>query len=156
MTHLKTMCSSFPCSDPYTRLSLYDPVNGEITSLQTKTIKKVSDRRHFHIVLFCLCDSFSLIFFICSFLPILLHIDSGPKVEWRILFQSKCLCLICAPTTTLECHSWKQQYKMCFVLFFYLNYYLNFFNPLSGEGPYGKFSRLIITYGDIINIIVGL
>uniref|UniRef100_A0A672Z7P1 E3 ubiquitin-protein ligase n=1 Tax=Sphaeramia orbicularis TaxID=375764 RepID=A0A672Z7P1_9TELE len=28
-------------SDPYTRLSLYDPVNGEITSLQTKTIKKV-------------------------------------------------------------------------------------------------------------------
>uniref|UniRef100_A0A7N6A5W5 HECT-type E3 ubiquitin transferase n=1 Tax=Anabas testudineus TaxID=64144 RepID=A0A7N6A5W5_ANATE len=27
-------------SDPYTRLSLYDPVNGEITSLQTKTIKK--------------------------------------------------------------------------------------------------------------------
>uniref|UniRef100_A0A3B5QXW3 NEDD4 E3 ubiquitin protein ligase a n=1 Tax=Xiphophorus maculatus TaxID=8083 RepID=A0A3B5QXW3_XIPMA len=29
-------------SDPYTRLSLYDPVNGEITSLQTKTIKKVS------------------------------------------------------------------------------------------------------------------
>uniref|UniRef100_A0A7N5ZSP9 HECT-type E3 ubiquitin transferase n=1 Tax=Anabas testudineus TaxID=64144 RepID=A0A7N5ZSP9_ANATE len=30
----------FFCSDPYTRLSLYDPVNGEITSLQTKTIKK--------------------------------------------------------------------------------------------------------------------
>uniref|UniRef100_A0AAQ4RIZ3 E3 ubiquitin-protein ligase n=1 Tax=Gasterosteus aculeatus aculeatus TaxID=481459 RepID=A0AAQ4RIZ3_GASAC len=29
-------------SDPYTRLSLYDPINGEITSLQTKTIKKVS------------------------------------------------------------------------------------------------------------------
>uniref|UniRef100_A0A3B5QY76 NEDD4 E3 ubiquitin protein ligase a n=1 Tax=Xiphophorus maculatus TaxID=8083 RepID=A0A3B5QY76_XIPMA len=28
-------------SDPYTRLSLYDPVNGEITSLQTKTIKKI-------------------------------------------------------------------------------------------------------------------
>uniref|UniRef100_A0A673JQX3 E3 ubiquitin-protein ligase n=1 Tax=Sinocyclocheilus rhinocerous TaxID=307959 RepID=A0A673JQX3_9TELE len=28
-------------SDPYTRISLYDPVNGEITSLQTKTIKKV-------------------------------------------------------------------------------------------------------------------
>uniref|UniRef100_A0A8C1S235 C2 domain-containing protein n=1 Tax=Cyprinus carpio TaxID=7962 RepID=A0A8C1S235_CYPCA len=28
-------------SDPYTRISLYDPVSGEITSLQTKTIKKV-------------------------------------------------------------------------------------------------------------------
>lgn len=38
------MCLSFTCSDPYTRLSLYDPVNGEITSLQTKTIKKVSKR----------------------------------------------------------------------------------------------------------------
>uniref|UniRef100_A0A3B5RB63 HECT-type E3 ubiquitin transferase n=1 Tax=Xiphophorus maculatus TaxID=8083 RepID=A0A3B5RB63_XIPMA len=30
-------------ADPYTRLSLYDPVNGEITSLQTKTIKKTLD-----------------------------------------------------------------------------------------------------------------
>ncbi|XP_039981136.1 E3 ubiquitin-protein ligase NEDD4a [Xiphias gladius] len=30
-------------SDPYTRLSLYDPVSGEITSLQTKTIKKTLD-----------------------------------------------------------------------------------------------------------------
>ncbi|XP_072321737.1 E3 ubiquitin-protein ligase NEDD4-like isoform X2 [Eucyclogobius newberryi] len=30
-------------SDPYTRLSLYDPVNGELTSLQTKTIKKSLD-----------------------------------------------------------------------------------------------------------------
>ncbi|KAF7660588.1 hypothetical protein LDENG_00279190 [Lucifuga dentata] len=30
-------------SDPYTRLSLYDPVNGEIISLQTKTIKKTLD-----------------------------------------------------------------------------------------------------------------
>uniref|UniRef100_A0A8C7GNC9 E3 ubiquitin-protein ligase n=1 Tax=Oncorhynchus kisutch TaxID=8019 RepID=A0A8C7GNC9_ONCKI len=30
-------------SDPYTRVSLYDPVNGELTSLQTKTIKKVSN-----------------------------------------------------------------------------------------------------------------
>ncbi|KAM4596453.1 E3 ubiquitin-protein ligase NEDD4-like isoform 1-T1 [Fundulus diaphanus] len=29
--------------DPYTRLSLYDPINGEITSLQTKTIKKTLD-----------------------------------------------------------------------------------------------------------------
>ncbi|CAL8350146.1 unnamed protein product [Merluccius merluccius] len=27
-------------SDPYTKISLYDPVNGELTSLQTKTIKK--------------------------------------------------------------------------------------------------------------------
>uniref|UniRef100_A0A8C7ZNU7 E3 ubiquitin-protein ligase n=1 Tax=Oryzias sinensis TaxID=183150 RepID=A0A8C7ZNU7_9TELE len=32
-------------SDPYTRLSLYDPVNGEITSLQTKTVKKTLDPR---------------------------------------------------------------------------------------------------------------
>ncbi|KAJ8396645.1 hypothetical protein AAFF_G00014830 [Aldrovandia affinis] len=30
-------------SDPYTKLSLYDPVNGELTSLQTKTIKKTLD-----------------------------------------------------------------------------------------------------------------
>ncbi|XP_016402341.1 E3 ubiquitin-protein ligase NEDD4-like [Sinocyclocheilus rhinocerous] len=30
-------------SDPYTRISLYDPVNGEITGLQTKTIKKTLD-----------------------------------------------------------------------------------------------------------------
>uniref|UniRef100_A0A8C7QWZ9 E3 ubiquitin-protein ligase n=1 Tax=Oncorhynchus mykiss TaxID=8022 RepID=A0A8C7QWZ9_ONCMY len=30
-------------SDPYTRVSLYDPVNGELTSLQTKTIKKTLD-----------------------------------------------------------------------------------------------------------------
>ncbi|XP_066540780.1 E3 ubiquitin-protein ligase NEDD4 isoform X2 [Hoplias malabaricus] len=30
-------------SDPYTRLTLYDPVNGELTSLQTKTIKKTLD-----------------------------------------------------------------------------------------------------------------
>ncbi|KAK1890885.1 E3 ubiquitin-protein ligase NEDD4 [Dissostichus eleginoides] len=30
-------------SDPYTRLSLYDPINGEITSLQTKTLKKTLD-----------------------------------------------------------------------------------------------------------------
>ncbi|KAL2088843.1 hypothetical protein ACEWY4_015742 [Coilia grayii] len=30
-------------SDPYTRISLYDPVNGELTSVQTKTIKKTLD-----------------------------------------------------------------------------------------------------------------
>lgn len=35
------VCFPFIRSDPYTRISLYDPVNGEITSLQTKTIKKV-------------------------------------------------------------------------------------------------------------------
>uniref|UniRef100_A0A667WKV7 E3 ubiquitin-protein ligase n=1 Tax=Myripristis murdjan TaxID=586833 RepID=A0A667WKV7_9TELE len=33
----------FVNSDPYTRLSLYDPINGELTSLQTKTIKKTLD-----------------------------------------------------------------------------------------------------------------
>uniref|UniRef100_A0A8C7QX70 E3 ubiquitin-protein ligase n=1 Tax=Oncorhynchus mykiss TaxID=8022 RepID=A0A8C7QX70_ONCMY len=33
----------FYYSDPYTRVSLYDPVNGELTSLQTKTIKKTLD-----------------------------------------------------------------------------------------------------------------
>lgn len=36
-----SVCFPFIRSDPYTRISLYDPVNGEITSLQTKTIKKV-------------------------------------------------------------------------------------------------------------------
>lgn len=36
-----TFCAKH--SDPYTRISLYDPVNGELTSVQTKTIKKVSD-----------------------------------------------------------------------------------------------------------------
>ncbi|KAL4613358.1 E3 ubiquitin-protein ligase NEDD4 isoform X2 [Arapaima gigas] len=30
-------------SDPYTRVSLYDPVSGELTSIQTKTIKKTLD-----------------------------------------------------------------------------------------------------------------
>ncbi|KAM8895215.1 E3 ubiquitin-protein ligase NEDD4 isoform 2-T2 [Spinachia spinachia] len=30
-------------SDPYTKLSLYDPISGEVTSLQTKTIKKSLD-----------------------------------------------------------------------------------------------------------------
>ncbi|XP_056268364.1 E3 ubiquitin-protein ligase NEDD4-like isoform X2 [Pseudoliparis swirei] len=30
-------------SDPYARLSLYDPINGEITTLQTKTLKKTLD-----------------------------------------------------------------------------------------------------------------
>ncbi|XP_018595174.1 E3 ubiquitin-protein ligase NEDD4-like isoform X2 [Scleropages formosus] len=30
-------------SDPYTRVSLYDPVSGELTSVQTKTIKKTLD-----------------------------------------------------------------------------------------------------------------
>uniref|UniRef100_A0A4W3GGE2 E3 ubiquitin-protein ligase n=1 Tax=Callorhinchus milii TaxID=7868 RepID=A0A4W3GGE2_CALMI len=32
-----------PHSDPYARVSLYDPINGELTSVQTKTIKKVSE-----------------------------------------------------------------------------------------------------------------
>uniref|UniRef100_A0A8D0AQX7 E3 ubiquitin-protein ligase n=1 Tax=Sander lucioperca TaxID=283035 RepID=A0A8D0AQX7_SANLU len=40
---LNLMCLSLSCSDPYTRLSLYDPINGEITSLQTKTKKKTLD-----------------------------------------------------------------------------------------------------------------
>lgn len=35
-------CMFYSYSDPYTKLSLYDPASGEITSLQTKTIKKVS------------------------------------------------------------------------------------------------------------------
>lgn len=37
-------CMFYSYSDPYTKLSLYDPASGEITSLQTKTIKKVSQR----------------------------------------------------------------------------------------------------------------
>uniref|UniRef100_A0A4W3GUR3 E3 ubiquitin-protein ligase n=1 Tax=Callorhinchus milii TaxID=7868 RepID=A0A4W3GUR3_CALMI len=32
-----------PHSDPYARVSLYDPINGELTSVQTKTIKKTLD-----------------------------------------------------------------------------------------------------------------
>lgn len=31
-------------SDPYTKLSLYDPATGESNSFHTKTIKKVSQR----------------------------------------------------------------------------------------------------------------
>lgn len=38
---LLTRCLFYSYSDPYTKLSLYDPASGEITSLQTKTIKKV-------------------------------------------------------------------------------------------------------------------
>ncbi|XP_036390737.1 E3 ubiquitin-protein ligase NEDD4a isoform X1 [Megalops cyprinoides] len=33
----------FGASDPYTRVSLYDPVNGDLISVQTKTIKKSLD-----------------------------------------------------------------------------------------------------------------
>lgn len=29
-------------SDPYVKVTVYDPVNGVLTSVQTKTIKKVS------------------------------------------------------------------------------------------------------------------
>lgn len=32
----------FPPSDPYVKVTLYDPVNGVLTSIQTKTIRKVS------------------------------------------------------------------------------------------------------------------
>uniref|UniRef100_A0A8D3CTM6 E3 ubiquitin-protein ligase n=1 Tax=Scophthalmus maximus TaxID=52904 RepID=A0A8D3CTM6_SCOMX len=46
-------------SDPYTRLSLYDPVNGEITSLQTKTIKKTLDPK-WNEEFFFRCMTFSL------------------------------------------------------------------------------------------------
>lgn len=31
-----------PLSDPYVKVTVYDPVNGVLTSVQTKTIKKVS------------------------------------------------------------------------------------------------------------------
>lgn len=30
----------FPPSDPYVKVTLYDPVNGVLTSIQTKTIRK--------------------------------------------------------------------------------------------------------------------
>lgn len=33
----------FPTSDPYVKVTLYDPVNGALTSIQTKTIRKVSN-----------------------------------------------------------------------------------------------------------------
>lgn len=32
----------FPTSDPYVKVTLYDPGNGVLTSIQTKTIRKVS------------------------------------------------------------------------------------------------------------------
>lgn len=31
-----------PPSDPYVKVTVYDPANGVLTSVQTKTIKKVS------------------------------------------------------------------------------------------------------------------
>lgn len=31
-----------PPSDPYVKVTVYDPVNGVLTSVQTKTVKKVS------------------------------------------------------------------------------------------------------------------
>lgn len=31
-----------PLSDPYVKVTVYDPANGVLTSVQTKTIKKVS------------------------------------------------------------------------------------------------------------------
>lgn len=38
-----TTCLVFsPTSDPYVKVTLYDPVNGVLTSIQTKTIRKVS------------------------------------------------------------------------------------------------------------------
>uniref|UniRef100_A0A672Z9F0 HECT-type E3 ubiquitin transferase n=1 Tax=Sphaeramia orbicularis TaxID=375764 RepID=A0A672Z9F0_9TELE len=47
-------------SDPYTRLSLYDPVNGEITSLQTKTIKKSLDPKWNEEFFFRVSEKFEL------------------------------------------------------------------------------------------------
>lgn len=32
----------FPLSDPYVKVTVYDPVNGVLSSVQTKTIRKVS------------------------------------------------------------------------------------------------------------------
>lgn len=78
-------------SDPYTRLSLYDPVNGEITSLQTKTIKKVTKTTF---STFAVTPVFDLLTHTCLltfFLSLLMKPeDIGPKMERRILFQSKC------------------------------------------------------------------
>lgn len=31
-----------PPSDPYVKVTVYDPVNGVLTSVQTRTVKKVS------------------------------------------------------------------------------------------------------------------
>lgn len=84
----KCICFTFPCSDPYTKLSLYDPVNGEITIFQTKTIKKVSEyTQGFFLIIICVTFDY---FFNLLFLTISLHIDIGPKVEWRIPLESKC------------------------------------------------------------------
>lgn len=76
-----------PSSDPYTRVSLYDPVSGELTSLQTKTIKKVGIHTvtyvhlqlPLHFILGTANDSRSLSFLIA--ILNLLPEDVGPKVE---------------------------------------------------------------------------
>uniref|UniRef100_A0A8C6LN41 E3 ubiquitin-protein ligase n=1 Tax=Nothobranchius furzeri TaxID=105023 RepID=A0A8C6LN41_NOTFU len=49
-------------SDPYVRLSLYDPVNGEITSLQTKTIKKTLDPKWNEEFFFRVCVTMNILF----------------------------------------------------------------------------------------------
>uniref|UniRef100_A0A8C1H6E1 E3 ubiquitin-protein ligase n=1 Tax=Cyprinus carpio carpio TaxID=630221 RepID=A0A8C1H6E1_CYPCA len=66
-------------SDPYTKISLYDPVNGEITSLQTKTIKKTLDPKWneefffrvsewvFTEIVFLLSAKFMLIYLDCCY-----------------------------------------------------------------------------------------
>uniref|UniRef100_A0A665U6V6 E3 ubiquitin-protein ligase n=1 Tax=Echeneis naucrates TaxID=173247 RepID=A0A665U6V6_ECHNA len=62
MSFISKCISLISCSDPYTRLSLYDPINGEITSLQTKTIKKTLDPKwneefFFRVIRLLLCVS---------------------------------------------------------------------------------------------------
>lgn len=93
---------SYCCSDPYTRLSLYDPVNGEITSLQTKTIKKVNTR-HFRSTAFicALIDVNIFIFLISCYLKTLdpkWNEEFFFKVSETYLEQYMCLqYLLCFP-----------------------------------------------------------
>lgn len=70
------VCFPLIRSDPYTRISLYDPVNGEITSLQTKTIKKVCVQT--------LLQNSSTVqqhFFIFLFMSLSFFLDIGSEVE---------------------------------------------------------------------------
>ncbi len=78
--HVIFVCFPFIRSDPYTRISLYDPVNGEITSLQTKTIKKVCVQTLYYTFIICQATFNNMFVFL---------LDFGSEVERGILLQSK-------------------------------------------------------------------
>ncbi len=78
------VCFPFIRSDPYTRISLYDPVNGEITSLQTKTIKKVCVQTLYYTIHHFVRRCLTTFLYVSVFL-----LDIGSEVEWGILLQGK-------------------------------------------------------------------